>query len=59
VNNGFFSREMANNGRIMPRQIRQSSLLVCFLINKYFIDSGGSISLDHLGVSVNVEHRMQ
>jgi len=44
VNNGLFSREMANNGR--------------FLFNKYFTDSGGLMSLDRLGVRVNVEHRM-
>ena len=38
--------------------VMQTGLLVCFLFNKYFTDSGGSISLDRLGVRVNVEHRM-
>ena len=32
--------------------------IVCFLFNKYFTDSGRSISLDRLGVWVNVEHRL-
>jgi len=32
--------------------------LICFLFNKYFTDSDGSISLDRLGVWVNVKHHL-
>ena len=58
MNIGFFSQEMDNNGHIALSHAKFANHRWFDALSVNNADSSGSISLDRLGVWVNVEHHM-